>query len=158
MEAIGLNPREFRARIVEPALGRLALPGGEAAIRLVLGTGVQESGLRALQQSGGPALGFFQIEPATLADLAANFLQPRGNLMAALTEFAGGWPSWDQQLATNPLFAAAVCRLIYWRSPLPLPDADDLDGLAKYWKRVFNTDEGKGSVAEFVANYRRFLS
>jgi hypothetical protein len=154
---MGIDPIHFRACIVEPALGRLALPGGEAAIRLVLGTAIQESGLQALVQKGGPALGFFQTEPATLTDLIMNFLRAREALEQRLLSLQATWPWPDKQLVTNPLYAAAVCRLIYYRAPDPLPDADDLDGIAKYWKRFYNTAGGAGTVAEFVSNYRRAL-
>lgn len=159
MEAVGISAGVFRARIVEPALGKLALPGGEAAIRLVLGTCVHESqGLtKIVQDGGGPALGFPQIEPPTLADLDENFLAFRPELSAALDQLVAPWPTPALQLATNPLFAVAVCRLVYYRAPAPLPDAADLDGLGKYWKRFYNTDEGAGTVAEFVSDYRRYI-
>lgn len=158
MEAVGISPGIFRARIVEPALGKLALPGGEAAIRLVLGTCVHESqGLTKIVQDKGPALGFPQIEPATLADLDDNFLKFRPELSALLDQLLAPWPSPELQLVTNPLFAAAVCRLRYFRAPDPLPDADDIDGLGKYWKRFYNTAAGAGTVAEFVSDYRRYI-
>ena len=57
----------------------------------------------------------------------------------------------------EPRYAAAVCRVLYFRAPDPLPDAGDLDGLAKYWKRFFNTRDGAGTVAEFVSDYRRYV-
>jgi hypothetical protein len=154
---MGVDPNQFRACIVEPALGALELPGAEAAIRLVLGTAIQESGLQSLVQRSGPALGFFQIEPATLHDLYENFLASRCDLDGRLALIQAGWPRREKQLVTNPLYAAAVCRLIYYRAPDPLPDAGDLDGIAKYWKRFYNTAGGAGTVAEFVSNYRRAL-
>jgi hypothetical protein len=156
-EAPCVSPAQFRARVVEPALGKLGLPGGEAAIRLVLGTAVQESALRYLQQEKGPALGFFQIEPGALADLYNNFLNFRRELRAGLDEMLAPWPSRAEQLSCTLRYAAAVCRLIYYRASDPLPAADDIDGLGRYWKRFYNTDAGAGSVAEFVRNYRRFI-
>lgn len=158
MEAIGISAGVFRARIIEPALGKLALPGGEAAIRLVLGTAAHESeGFTKIVQDKGPALGFFQVEPGDLVDLDENFLAYRKELSALLDQLIAPWPDPSLQLVTNPLFAAAVCRLIYLRAPAPLPDADDIDGLGKYWKRFYNTDEGAGTVAEFVSDYRRYI-
>jgi len=40
--------------------------------------------------------------------------------------------------------------------PAPLPDAGDLGGLARYWKRYFNTPKGAGTAAGFIESYRRF--
>jgi hypothetical protein len=157
MEHTGLIPSQLRARVIEPALGFLGLPGGEAAVRLVLGTAAQESGFAALAQLHGPALGPWQIEPATHHDLLENFLESRPELDKKLALLAAGWPSLTQQLASNLCYAAAVCRLIYFRAPDALPDADDIDGLGKYWKRFYNTASGAGSVGEFVANYRRYI-
>ncbi len=154
----GLNLAQLRARVIEPALGYLQLPGGEAAIRLLLGTVAQESGARFLAQyPTGPALGLFQIEPATLDDLEENFLRARPELARRMGGLYAAWPERKLQLASNLIFAAAVCRLIYWRAPDPLPAADDIDGLGKYWKRFYNTAGGAGAVAEFVANYRRLV-
>jgi hypothetical protein len=156
---IGLDVAQLRARVVEPALGFLQLPGGEAAIRLVLGSAVHESeGLRYLAQApSGPALGLWQIEPEAFNDLDDNFLKFRPALSAKLDQLVARWPSPTLQLATNLIFGAAVCRLIYFRAPEPLPDADDIDGMAKLWKLRFNTAAGAGTVAEWVSDYRRYI-
>lgn len=154
----GLDPFQFRAQVVEPALGKLGLPGGEAAIRLVLGTAVQESNLRKLRQDpSGPARGVFQVEPATLQDCYDNFLNFRPDLLAKVDSFLAPWPDKTAQLATNLIYAAAICRIVYRRAPDPLPAADDLDGLGKYWDRFYNKNDRVGTPAEFVSNYRSFI-
>jgi hypothetical protein len=156
--ATGFSVSQFRAKVVEPALGYLGLPGGEAAIRLVLGTAAHESGgFRYLAQEKGPALGPFQIEPATLDDLHQTYLIRRPDIAAKLNALLAQYPPRSAQLASNLIYSAAVCRVLYYRAPDPLPAADDVDGLAKYWKRFFNTDEGAGTVAEFVSDYRRYI-
>ena len=38
--------------------------------------------------------------------------------------------------------------------PEPLPEAQDVEGLAEYWKQHFNTPRGAGTVTRFVAAYR----
>lgn len=155
MASIGIDPGHFRAKIVEPALGALGLPGSEAAIRLVCGTAAQESGLRFLMQDKGPALGLFQIEPATWSDIVANFFPGHSDIAAKVAAMlTSSWRPIDE-LACNPRFGAAVCRIVYFRAPDPLPDAGDLDGQARYWKRFYNTAGGAGTVAEYVSNYRR---
>lgn len=151
-----LDVTQFRTLIVRPALLHLGLHS-PAAENLVVGTAVQESGLRFLRQMGdGPALGLFQIEPASHDDLWTNFLDYKPELANRL---AGLMTPRERrsQLVENPLYAAAVCRLIYFRRPQALPPADDVDGLAGYWKQHYNTPLGKGTAAEFAEKYRKHV-
>lgn len=54
----------------------------------------------------------------------------------------------------NLRFATAMARIHYWRVPEPLPDADDIDGLARYWKQHYNAPLGHGTAEQFAENYR----
>jgi hypothetical protein len=158
LQQSGLDPRQLRARVIVPVLGYLQLTGGEAAIQLLLGTAAQESGLRELAQSpAGPALGLFQIEPATHDDIWHNFLTFRPILAKRVTDFVAPAPDRTLQLASNLAYATAICRVKYARTEEPLPPAGDVDALAHYWKRHYNTADGAGSVAEFVSNFRRLI-
>ena len=105
--------------------------------------------MRRLHQVDGPALGIFQIEPATHADVWANYLAYRENLAGRVASLASEQPRLDQ-LVWNLAYATAIARLIYYRRPEPLPAADDLAGLARYWKAHFNTALGAGSVEDFL--------
>lgn len=153
----------LRHQVVRPALTHLAPHVGWtlAAENLVLATAIAESDLSALHQiGGGPALGLWQIEPATHADLWANWLTYRGHLAARLETMAAPWPPVPQnpaQVATNLLYGAAVCRLIYYRAPAPLPAKDDADGMGRYWKQHYNTPLGAGDPAKFATLYRRHV-
>ena len=149
---------QFRPLVVRPVLTHLKL-WSTAAENLLVGTALQESGLRFLRQrGGGPARGLFQVEPDSENDLHINFLAFRPPLAARLRELLAPAPSRTEQLATNFAYATAVARLIYYRCPEPLPDADDIAGMARYWKRHFNTDKGKGSIPAFILNYKEFIA
>lgn len=128
------------------------------ALMLILRTGAAEGGYRHLRQLGGPALGFFQMEPDTALDLVVNFLNSR-EVLTALVDTAAGGSAWrgdlDYHLASNIALQIALCRLKYWRSPGPIPPAQDLNGQAKYWKEHYNTSAGKGTPAQFVAAARQ---
>lgn len=153
-----IDPRHLRDLIIRPTLETLNL-WSLAAEALVLGTAIQESRLVYLRQvGGGPALGIYQIEPATHADLRRNYLDNRPALKNRVAAFLGPSPEPDQQLVTNLAYATAVCRLLYYRAPAPLPAADDVDGLAAYWKAHYNTPVGKGTAAEWATHYRECLS
>ena len=60
--------------IVETTLYRLRCYCDDALV-MVLRTGLAESGYRVLKQGGsGPALSFWQVEPATAKDCVDNYL------------------------------------------------------------------------------------
>ncbi len=143
-----LDPGQFRRLVIHPALQAIGLYS-PAAERLLLGTALTESGLRRLHQVDGPALGIFQIEPATHADVWANYLAYRENLASRVASLASEQPRLDQ-LVWNLAYATAIARLIYYRRPEPLPAAADLAGLARYWKAHFNSALGAGSAEDFL--------
>jgi len=72
--------RNILITAIRPALNILG-KGGRAAEQLVLGTAIQESLLIHRQQLGnGPALGLFQMEPATHNDCWQSYLNFRRDL------------------------------------------------------------------------------
>ncbi len=152
-----IDPRQFRDGIIRPALFTLGEPyDSEAAANLLLGTALVESGLVYLRQHGqGPAIGFYQIEPSTFDDLGTNFLAFRPDLRILLGAVAFPAMSRTAQLEGNLIFATAVARLIYWRAAPPLPAADDVPGLAAYWKTHYNTPLGAGTVEKFIRAYTK---
>lgn len=145
-----IDLRDLRLEVIRPSLTHLRLwsPAAEA---LVLATALAESGASALRQrGGGPALGLWQVEPRTHRDLWDNYLAHRPPLKNAL--LALRHPSRSREaLTANLFYGAAVCRLIYRRAPAPLPEAGDLEAMARYWKTIYNTWRGRGTVEHFVA-------
>ena len=147
---------EFRLHIIRPVIQQLGM-WSKAAENLLLGTAIQESGLRHLRQlSDGPARGFFQIEPATHDDVH-DWLRHHEELLSKVTGYIAPKPSLIDQLVTNLAYATAIARLIYWRHLEPLPDANDIEGLAQYWKKYWNTSAGAGTTAQFVLNYKEYV-
>lgn len=153
---MSLDPRQFRARVIAPVLSHLGMQSA-AAETLLLGTALVESGLSALVQGhGGPALGVYQIEPATHDDIWLNFLAHRDILRRRVEDLAGGVPPGapvTEQLVVNLAYATAIARLVYYRRPEPLPPAWDIEALGRYWKAHYNTRLGAGDPAEFVRRY-----
>ena len=140
-----MNISEIKHQIIAPTLKEIGLYS-DTALNLVTGTGLVESGFRVTVQSGcGPALGWFQMEPVTYHDIWENYLRYRPDLAVAVKGLCNeAAPSLDQ-IQTNPRFAAAMCRVKYLRSPLPLPKNTAFN-LCQYWKQVYNTPLGKGQV------------
>lgn len=151
---------DLRDVVVVPTLTHLGL-ASPAAVALVLGTAVQESGLDAIDQHGphiGPGRGFWQIEALTHADVCDRIEARYPVLNHILLELAAPWPLPFDQVATNLCYAAAICRLKYYLDPQPLPVTPDPDDLAAYWKRAYNTPLGKGTPEQWAKNFRAHVA
>ena len=159
---MSINYEQLREYVVIPTLSNLGMYS-EAAEQLVMGTIAQESDGTFLKQiGGGPALGIIQMEPATHKDIWLNFLKYTDCLAGDLRELVSaeadeafesrGYPD-ELELMTNLKYAVAMCRVHYWRKPQSLPDANDINGLAEYWKEHYNTFKGAGTVRQFINNF-----
>ena len=124
------------------------------ALALVVRTGNAESGYRALKGygEGNPAIGFWQIEPATMYDMMRNYIIYRAPYRKALEELGMKFKGDDIEISvmSNMGVQAALCRLHYRRDSKPIPSWDDLESQGKYWKRVYNTIKGRGTVKHFI--------
>ena len=162
-----IDPKQLLNYIIRPVLHDLSL-WSQPAERLVLGTACQESQCgRYLHQLGdGPALGIYQIEPATHDDIWKNYLDyllPANGLPALMRSWAikrrvmGGEPYPDaEEMIGNLYYATAMCRIQYYRVPSALPTY--LAAQAAYWKKNFNTELGAGTVEEYMNNWNRFVT
>lgn len=149
-----INPQQFRLCVVRPTLHHLEL-WSQSAENLLVGTALVESKLTYLKQFGeGPALGVFQIEPATFEDIYFRFLKNRPVLDVAVKRLV--MPAWHplEQLTHNHALGCAIARCKYLMDPRPLPEPNDVTGLGEAWKRCYNTLAGKGTVERFVTAYR----
>jgi len=143
--------------IVIPALDKVGL-GGRAAQELVLGTGIQESGLILRKQLfGGPACGLWQMEPVTFRDIWNRYVCKHKSLHESLLHILGSENPNVGTLIINDHFAAAMCRVLYLRVPAPLPSSGDIVGQAYYWKRYYNTPLGQGRSVEYIAKWHTFV-
>lgn len=148
---------QLREHVIRPIL-RGMNAWSQAAENLLLGTAAQESHMgRYLVQIKGPALGIFQMEPATYQDHWWNFLRYREGLSARVRQSTGVRHGSAEHMIGNLYYAAAMARVHYLRVPEALPKSDDLEALAGYWKQHFNTKLGSGTAEEFKRNYIKFV-
>jgi len=139
---------DFRDYVVIPTLKEMDMYSA-AAVNLLLGTAIQESRLTYLKQKGGgTALGVYQMEPATHEDLLA---------YASRKEIDAPLNYMSEALVGDMFYATVMARIHYWRRPEPLPDKDDVEGLANYWKDHYNTRLGKGTVSQFILHYNEYV-
>lgn len=150
-----MEKNELR-KLIADTLDELGLCS-ECAVNLLLGTCAQESafGKYRRQLGGGPALGVFQMEPATFRDIVDNFLRYKPELRDKIKQVSGVAFFDSGDLVNNDRLAVCMCRVHYLRVKEAIPT--DLMGWARYWKRYYNTILGKGKEEEFVANFKRYV-
>lgn len=152
-----MDALQFRDYVVIPVLKRINLYS-DAATQLIIGTFWHESaGITYIKQVGGPACGGLQMEPFTHHDIYDNYLAYKSELKAKIQSQANSFEANadypDDSLISNLAYQVAMCRVHYLRVSDPLPPANDIERLAKYWKQHYNTQAGKGSVEKFMRHF-----
>ena len=139
------NVGDLRRWAIAPTLTSMGCWSPAAEV-LMVGTAIVESVLKYLHQIGGPAPGLWQMEPATHDYIVENWLEyrPYRWTAKALAPFD------PNRLLTDLEYMCAMARLLHYRRLEPLPEAEDIESLAEYWKAHFNTKLGKAIPVKFV--------
>lgn len=163
-----INAKQFRELIVRPTLKYLEpeIPYSTEAEDLLVMTAAHESHLGTyLKQVNGPALGVYQMEPATHTDIWENFLEYRDKLAWVvddlLTERLD--EDYSDSLVFDLRYATAMARVHYYRDKEAIPKEKDyptrseyIDALGAYAKRVYNTELGKATANQYVKDYLKY--
>lgn len=147
-----MNPlaQSCRTSIVA-ALDHYALPNSESCVRLLCMIAAHESEkFLYTRQIRGPALSCFQVEPATYQDVA-DYAERKGYLK-------GEFPSPPERLLFDFRFATGIARVFFLRKPEPIPDKDNLQALADYAKRHWNTELGAAKSYMYLSAYEELFS
>jgi len=149
-----LDEKQFKECIIIPTLQHLdpIIPYSEAAVELLMGTAIVESGLVYLRQLGrGPAVGVYQMEPATHDDIWEHYIAYRYREVDEEKGLCDLLASSDaQDMVGNMNYATAMARIHYYRVSEPLPEAGDVEAMAHYWKTYYNTSAGKGTTLKYL--------
>jgi hypothetical protein len=139
---MSLDLEQFTEYVITPVLTDLDM-WSPAAVILLLGTAAVESGLKYIHQIGGPALGIYQMEPATHDDIYFNYLKYQPGLEHRIRQYVPR--PLAAEMIYNMAYATAMCRLHYMRvrEPLPLITGEDM---ARYHKKYYNTVLGATDV------------
>lgn len=151
------DAKQAREKIVKPVLHGIGM-WNEYAEELMMGTLAVESqgGTYLVQQNAGPALGVFQMEPATHDDIWQKWLPNHpaiaNNLMQSC--MISMKPA-AAMMVSNLFYACAMARIEYFRNTAaPIPAT--LEEQAEFWVKYYN----RGSQAtpeKFISAYRSFL-
>jgi len=145
---MAFNPKQFRKFVADSLMDLDPKYCTEPARELLLLTCAQESnfGTYLWQAGGGPALGVFQMEPRTYDDIHTRMIKKR---------FPGLAGSPAERMVYDLRFAVQVGRIFYLQFAEPIPA--DLQGMAEYYKKYWNTKYGAATVEEALRKYRYYV-
>ena len=153
-----LNINQFRELIVKSSLNDLLLYSKEAEELLVFTCATESIGGTYLHQVNGPALGIYQMEPATYNDIWQNYIYPNGSLTLRLfSNFNISSVPSEERLIYDLRFATAMARIHYRRINSPLPLSNNVDSIWDYYKKYYNTSQGKALKEDSINRYHDFV-
>jgi len=128
----------------------------EREVELLMLTAAVESDLGQciVQKGGGPARGIFQMEPNTEDDIWKNYLKYREHLALSVTEYMCNF---KEEMKWNLAYQILMCRTNYLRIKDPIPAANNIVELARYWKFNYNSINGKGTIEKAIEKYKKYV-
>jgi hypothetical protein len=154
-----IDSKQLRNLIIKPALDSLQLYSSHAEELLVFTCATESLGGHYLAQVKGPALGIYQMEPATYSDLWQRFITRNSKISTLLgMHFNVNLIPPEERLIYDLRYATAMSRLFYFRIPEKLPDASNIDEIWAYYKKYYNTEKGKAKKGESIDKYQHFIS
>lgn len=153
-----MNQSDFETHVLLPALLVCGLYS-QAAHILLLGTALIESELLFLKQKQGRALGIYQIEEDTHKDVL-RYLNRHSNRALkdkCLSACFYDAPPSDDALIHNLRYTTIIARLKYYMQPQKLPEWNDWEGMAAYYKKYYNTALGATPIEKAQAVFKRLI-
>jgi hypothetical protein len=153
-----MNSQQLLDHIITPTLKYM---GGNYdsldARMLLLSTAAIESNCGYyIKQVGGPALGIWQMEPATHCDIHLECDALNDELfMSSVMELSVEAVRGDDDLIVSPMYACAMARLKYAMDPKRLPSYNDKHKIYDYYKRIYNTELGASTREKFLTAWDR---
>lgn len=133
----------------------------KSATILSLATCAIESDLceSVAQIGGGPARGWWQMEPDTDTDIWAHCddlkCGGRANTYMGIIGALES-PLGNAHWLLVPQYACAMARLKFAMDPEPLPHHEDKRGLFRYYKRIYNTQAGASTYAKWCRVWDKY--
>lgn len=152
-----MDSGQFRDYIIRPALFDIdenvkpPLNTPNAVQMLLVTTGIETECGHYIVQVDGPALGPYQDEPDSLDDLYWNYLRYKSANMSPTKN-----PQ-PRRLMFDFSYATKCARLQYYRHPDPMPELNDQVGMWECYKKIWNTDQGAATKAEFDQAWEQFV-
>lgn len=149
---------QFRTYIIEPVLSKLQVYSKDAEELLVFTCAAESLGGTYLAQNKGPALGIYQMEPATYSDIWENFIRKNSKyaMLMSLNMGCSRIPAPDR-LIYDLHYATAMARYHYMRVKKSLPCSSDVDSIWDFYKQYYNTPNGAADKSGAIERYTAFV-
>lgn len=152
-----MNPNDIR-RIIQATLQRTPWYSRDVEELLFFTAAVETNcGQFLFQVGGGPALGIFQMEPRTAMDIL-EWGQGRPSVGPVMGFWVPTGHDITVDLAGNIPLQVVLGRLLYLRTPEPIPAYTDHEGIWNLYKKRWNTPLGAAKKPECMAKYLSFLN
>lgn len=148
---------QFRKLIIVPALSDLKMYSKQAEELLVFTCACESEGGTYIKQITGPALGIYQMEPATYHDIWDRYIVKQSGLLTLLSlKFTANRIAEVNRMTHDLRYATAIARLFYRMQKEPLPSHTDVNAIWAYYKKYWNTEAGKAQKDKSIAAYKKF--
>lgn len=149
---------QFRKSILIPSLQAMNSYSPDAEELLVATMAHESLGGTFFEQTNGPALGIYQMEPATYHDIWKNFL-PMTSVLGHLVlgECKYSVIPDPTEMIWNLRFATMMARVHYDRVMAPLPASNDINAIWDYYKSHYNSSMGAAQKNDFINHYNTFI-
>jgi hypothetical protein len=132
--------RCFEYLILRPTL-RLLEVESDAAVMLLLGTGLAETGLGSPDRGKYGTFAITSAQHRAVWDDYLAFDPERASLTRSLASPVAFLTNPDAELNVNPAYATAIAWLMYEASNTTLPAADQYHALARLWFEIYHPHE-----------------
>jgi len=153
-----INAKQLRELVICPALHSIGLWSSMSEDLLIMLAAHESNGGDYIAQIDGPALGIYQMEPAThnflwskLRGTDEKYMALGGKILFAC-HFMGKPDS--TELIWNMKYATMMARVLFLLNKEPIPT--DIKNLAQYAKKYWNSPSGKATPEKYESAYYRF--
>lgn len=148
---------QFREDILAPTLNALQFRDPAFLELLVFTCAAESAGGTYVKQIKGPALGIFQLEPATFTDCWVNYVVRKPDIINLLSlNLAVHRMPQPVEMITDLKLAVAMAALLY-KQRKAAPKDIEIDTLWNLYKELWNTPKGKAEKEPCLKAYKRFI-
>lgn len=146
-----MNKKQLKERVIEPTLKQLGLYSSDAVELLLMIAAHESVKGEYIAQITGPARGIYQMEGATHNDIHSWLATKKTTLSDAIGDLVRKAEA--DMMMYDLRYATAMARVFFLRFPEALPSGSDVDAMAAYAKRRWNTSAGKANPADYKNAY-----
>ncbi len=153
-----IDEKQLREIVIQPTLTAMGAGMYSKSVEdLLVGTcAIESRGGTYVRQIEGPAMGIFQMEPATHEDIWRKWLSSYPGMLTKFMRFCllpVSKPP-PEMMIYHLGYACGMARILYARTRKDIPNT--LEGHARFYKEHWNTELGKSTEKEYIDAYQSY--